>query len=411
MMDGGASNLRVDAGTGQRSNGLAILVLCVLIAMCEGGDVQSIGVTAPQIARELQLSASQMGIIFGSSVLGMLPGAVIGGRLADIFGRRNVLLVSMALFGLFSIATTQVWDYWSLVVIRLLTGVGLGGAMPNLIVLSSEAVSAERRGTAVSAMYAGNPLGGAAIAFVASLSGGIGGWHNVFYVGGLLPLVLIPLALALIPASSGRGVSHADDSGRSSISEALFGQGRAVTTISIWAAIACTLIIFYIMVSWMPTLIMGRGLSHAQAAMTQVCFNLGGAVGTVVVGFVLDAFSKRTVVVGVFALIFAGLIGLANSFSLLWLAVFITLLGITSIGAQSVIYAIASSRYPFSGRGTGVGGAVAAARLGGVVGPAAAGQLLALGRSATTVIGGSVPVAIVAAVATLIALRGRDEHD
>ncbi|MFB9126086.1 MFS transporter [Paraburkholderia dipogonis] len=363
MMESSASNLTAGARTWQRSNGLAILVLCVLIAMFE--DVQSIGVTAPQIARELQLSASQMGIIFGSSVLGMLPGALIGGRLTDIFGRKNVLLFSMAVFGLFSLATTQVWDYSSLVVVRLLTGLGLGGAMPNLMALSSEAVSAERRGTAVSAMYAGNPLGGASIAFVASLSAGTRGWHNVFYVGGLLPLVLIPLALVLIPASSGRSVTHTDESKHSSIYEAPFGQGRGVTTISIWAAIACTLIIFYIMVSWMPTLSMGRGLSHAQASITQVCFNLGGAVGTIVVGFFLDAFPKRAVVLGVFALIFAGLTGLANSFSPLGLAVFTTLLGITSIGTQSVIYAIASSRYPFSGRGTGIGGAVAAARLGG----------------------------------------------
>ncbi|MFB9126078.1 3-(3-hydroxy-phenyl)propionate transporter MhpT [Paraburkholderia dipogonis] len=410
-MESGASNLRAGADTGQRSNGLAILVLCVLIAVCEGGDVQAIGVTAAQIERAFHLSPSQMGIIFSASVFGMLPGSLIGGRLADIFGRRQVLLFSMAIFGLFSLATTQIWDYSSLVVIRFLTGVGLGGAMPNLIVLSCESVSAERRGTAVSAMYAGNPIGGALIAFVASLNGGIDAWHNVFYVGGILPIVLIPLVLAFVPARNGQSATHGAESCRTSISEALFGEGRGLTTVSVWMSITCTMIVFYFMVNWMPTLIMGRGLSHAQASMTQVCFNLGGAVGTFAVGVVLDAFSKRKVVIAVFSLIFAGLIGLANSYSMVWLLVFITLLGVTSIGAQSVIYAIAAPRYPFSGRGTGIGAAVGAARVGGVAGPAAAGQLLALGKSAAMVIGASVPVAVVAAAAILIAYRRPEERE
>lgn len=408
------SSLDVSAPAVRRGSDRCVLGLGALMAMIEGADLQAIGVTAPQIAHEFNLSPSQIGTIFSAAMAGLLPGALIGGRLTDIAGRKPVLLVSLALFGLFSLATTQVWNFPGLVLIRFLTGLGLGGAMPNLIALSSEAVSAERRGTVVSTMFAGMPVGAALIALVATFSAGQGGWHNIFYFGGVVPLLLILPGLAWLPASGGMAPASSatvSSCSRESASQALFGRGRAMTTVAIWISFFCTLIILYFLMNWLPTLIIGRGLTHMQAEITQICFNLGGAVGAIAVGMAMDTMSKRAVVVTTYALIFVALTGLGQSDSMQGLSVFVTLAGISVVGAQSMLYVLAATRYPFASRGTGVGAAVGVGRIGSIVGPAAAGQLLALGKTAAMVIGVSVPVAAIAAGAALLVLKMPDERD
>ncbi|MCF6561218.1 MFS transporter, partial [Escherichia coli] len=107
------------------------LGLCFIVALLEGLDLQSIGVAAPRMAREFGLSVGQMGLAFSAGTFGLLPGAMLGGRLADRIGRKRVLILATALFGIFSIATAHVWDFNSLLMIRVATGIGLGAAMPN----------------------------------------------------------------------------------------------------------------------------------------------------------------------------------------------------------------------------------------------------------------------------------------
>ena len=135
--------------------------LCFLVALMEGLDLQAAGIAAVGIAQAFELDKMQMGWIFSAGILGLLPGALGGGVLADRYGRKKVLLGSVALFGLFSIVTALAWDYPSLVFARLMTGVGLGAALPNLIALTSEAAGPRFRGTAVSLMYCGVPIGAA----------------------------------------------------------------------------------------------------------------------------------------------------------------------------------------------------------------------------------------------------------
>ena len=118
--------------------------LCFLVALMEGLDLQAAG-----IAHAFALDKMQMGWIFSAGILGLLPGALVGGMLADRYGRKRILIASVALFGLFSLATAISWDFSSLVFARLMTGVGLGAALPNLIALTSEAAGPRFRGTAV----------------------------------------------------------------------------------------------------------------------------------------------------------------------------------------------------------------------------------------------------------------------
>lgn len=167
--------------------------LCFLVALMEGLDLQAAGIAAGGIAQAFALDKMQMGWIFSAGILGLLPGALVGGMLADRYGRKRILIGSVALFGLFSLATAIAWDFPSLVFARLMTGVGLGAALPNLIALTSEAAGPRFRGTAVSLMYCGVPIG-AALAATLGFAGANLAWQTVFWVGGVVPLILNALA-------------------------------------------------------------------------------------------------------------------------------------------------------------------------------------------------------------------------
>ncbi|MEM5295032.1 3-(3-hydroxy-phenyl)propionate transporter MhpT [Burkholderia sp. JPY481] len=385
------------------------LALCFLVAVLEGIDLQSTGVAAPRMAHEFGLSVGQLGLAFSAGMLGLLPGAMIGGRLADRIGRKRVLMISMAVFGIFSIATAQVWSFESLLIARLLTGIGLGGAMPNLIALSSEAVDPRHRNTAVSVMYCGMPVGGALAALIAVLSAGATAWRHIFYVGGVGPLIIIPLLIALLPesrefAAESRESTKADKP-LLSTRAVLFGEGRAAATIGIWISFFCTLIVLYFLLNWLPSLTVGRGMSRSQAGIAQIFFNVGSVIGVLGIGVLMDRFRQGLSVTAVYACIVGALIALSQVASIETLSVAVLFAGMGVVGAQSMLYALSAASYPTSVRGTGVGAAVAVGRVGSIVGPAAAGQLLSMGKSSALVIGASVPVTIIAAITALLVIR------
>ena len=147
--------------TASNSRLMLTVGLCFMVALMEGLDLQAAGIAAVGMAQAFALDKMQMGWIFSAGILGLLPGALVGGMLADRYGRKRILLGSVLLFGLFSIATALVWNYPTLLLARLLTGVGLGAALPNLIALTSEAAGPRFRGRAVSLMYCGVPIGAA----------------------------------------------------------------------------------------------------------------------------------------------------------------------------------------------------------------------------------------------------------
>ncbi|RKP49691.1 3-(3-hydroxy-phenyl)propionate transporter MhpT [Pararobbsia silviterrae] len=386
-----------------------VLSLCLIVAILEGVDLQSTGVAAPRMAHEFGLSVTQMGLAFSAGMFGLLPGAMIGGRLADRIGRKRVLLLSMVVFGMFSILTALVWSFPSLLVARVLTGLGLGGAMPNLIALSAEAVAPRRRNTAVSIMYCGMPLGGALAAFIGVLSAGDTAWRHIFYAGGIGPLIVVPLLLLWLPESRAFETESAVARGTAVEPKptlaVLFGEGRAAATIEIWISYFCTLIVLYFLLNWLPSLIVSRGLSHAQAGVTQIFFNAGSVIGVLALGLLMDRYKPRAIVTIVYVGIVASLIALSGAMTMGALSVSVLFAGMCVVGAQAVLYALAAACYRTEFRGTGVGAAVAVGRLGSIVGPLAAAQLLAIGKSASMVIGASVPVTVVALVTAWLAVR------
>lgn len=391
------------AGGGGTSS-KATIALCLAIALLEGLDLQSAGVAGPRMAKEFHLAVAQMGWAFSAGAIGLLPGAALGGRLADRFGRKRVLMWSVALFGLFSLATTMVWNFESLLVARLLTGLGLGAAMPNLIALCSEAAGEQQRSTAVGAMYCGMPFGAAIAAVIGMLGTGEASWRHVFYVGGLGPIVMVPL-LGLFLRESQQFVaaqaSKAAKEGAPTVTQALWRAGRARTTIALWISYLGTLIVLYFLMNWLPSMVLARGLTRVQSNLVLMLFNIGGGIGAVAIATIMDRFGRRGTVIGMYVGIVAALTVLASAGGASSTAVGGLLCGFFIVGGQSVLYALAGHAYPTEVRGTGVGAAVAVGRLGSILGPLVAGQLFALGQSTSMLVGSSIPLVVIAALAAL----------
>lgn len=389
----------------EKSTVATTLALCFAIALLEGLDLQSVGVAAPRMAREFGLTVSQMGIAFSAGTFGLLPGAMLGGRLADRIGRKRVLIASVVLFGLLSIATAQVSTFAMLVVVRVLTGIGLGGAMPNLIALSSEAVEPRSRSSAVATMYCGIPFGGVIASVIGVLLAGDTEWRHIFYVGGVGPLLLVPLLVWFLPESRAYLDVAGTPAARASVGKTLFGDGRATSTVALWVSYFCTLIVLYFLLNWLPSLMASRGLDRAHVGLVQIAFNVGAGLGALGIGAALDRMRASRVVGGMYVGIVLSLAALAAAPGFGSLAAAAFTAGMFVVGGQSVLYALAAIYYPTAMRGTGVGAAVAVGRLGSVVGPLAAATLLAAGRSAPVVIGASIPVTLVAAFAAFVLIR------
>ncbi|WP_321846058.1 3-(3-hydroxy-phenyl)propionate transporter MhpT [Paraburkholderia bannensis] len=399
--------------SGAGGSNKATIGLCLAIALLEGLDLQSAGVAGPRMAKEFSLAVAQMGWAFSAGAIGLLPGAALGGRLADRFGRKRVLMASVTLFGLFSLATTLVWNFESLLVARLLTGLGLGAAMPNLIALCSEAAGPQQRSTAVGAMYCGMPFGAAIAALIGMLGASPTSWRDVFYVGGLGPIVMVPLLGAFLRESHQFVAARAAKSARESvpgISEALWRHGRARTTIALWISYLGTLIVLYFLMNWLPSMVLSRGLTRVQSNIVLMMFNIGGGIGAVAIATIMDRFGRRRTVIGMYAGIALALAALASAGGAASMACGGLLCGLFLVGGQSVLYALAGHAYPTEVRGTGVGAAVAVGRLGSILGPLVAGQLFALGQSSSVLVASSIPLCVIAALAALTVVGGFARH-
>ena len=301
---------------------------------------------------------------------------MLGGRLADRIGRKRVLIASVVLFGLLSIATAQVSTFAMLVVVRVLTGIGLGGAMPNLIALSSEAVEPRSRSSAVATMYCGIPFGGVIASLIGVLLAGDTEWRHIFYVGGVGPLLLVPLLVWFLPESRAYLDVAGTQAARTSVARTLFGDGRTTSTVALWVSYFCTLIVLYFLLNWLPSLMASRGRSRARRPRADRVQRRRetGALG---IGAALDRMRASRVVGGMYVGIVLSLAALAAAPGFASLAAAAFAAGMFVVGGRSVLYALAAIYYPTAMRGTGVGAAVAVGRLGSVVGPLAAATLLA----------------------------------
>ncbi|MFW1859429.1 3-(3-hydroxy-phenyl)propionate transporter MhpT [Acinetobacter defluvii] len=384
------------------------VLICFLIAVIEGLDIQAAGIAAAGIREYFGLDSSQLGIFFSAGILGLLPGALLGGRFADRIGRKKVLIWSTAVFAIFTLCTVWVNSFQSLLVVRFLAGAGLGAAMPILITLASEAVSPANRGRAVGLMYCGMPVGAAILSLVASTSFGAE-WKNIFYLGGLLPIIVIPIMILFLPES--KEYLKAQEKVGTSAAEPqatfkdLFNTQNLARTILIWVSYFFTLMVVYIMLSWLPSLFTELGFTRKEGATAQFYFMVSATIGTVILGMLTDRWKKAYVIVLMYGGILAGLFALNMASSLTQMYLASALVGAFVIGCQGVLYAFGSIVYPTEVRGTGVGMASAVGRIGAMLGPTIAGQLLAAGFGAAGVISAAIPCIVISAIFMLILIR------
>jgi AAHS family 3-hydroxyphenylpropionic acid transporter len=255
-------------------------------------------------------------------------------------------------------------------------------------------------------MYCGLPLGGALASFVAARGGVHLDWRANFYIGGFGPVILAPLLDVLLPNSRRPAPAQAEPEPQASpsIAKVLFGEGRAPSTVLLWLGYFFTLLVVYLLLNWVPTLMAGKGLTRPQSSTVALTMNLGAAVGSLVLGLLMDG-KRRRAAVGVtyvgMALSLAAL-AVLTGFSPLMAAG--ACAGFFVIGGQLVLYALSPDCYPAPIRGAGVGAAVAAGRLGSIAGPLLGGEVLAAGYGAPVVLGLAVPGLAVAAIAVLALL-------
>jgi MFS transporter, AAHS family, 3-hydroxyphenylpropionic acid transporter len=398
----------------RNASGLTLL-LCALAALTEGFDTQSMGVAAPRVIAEFGLSTSQAAIIFSSTTFGLFLGAGAGGRIADHWGRKRALIMSMLLFGLFSILTAMAVGPRTLFAARLLTGLGLGGAMPNFISLCSEATQDHRRVSIVTLIMAAMPFGGAVAALTALGAQAGWGWRTIFYVGGIAPILLALLMAVLLPSM--RSSAAAPDPGHrlpriEGVGAALVAGEQRGTTLLLWVAYFFTQLVLLLMLNWLPSLILGFGFTRSEASWAAVCFNLGGSFGAGFLGRLHAGRHRRLMVAVTYCAIALALVAVSTVGKAFYLAAAAcAVAGVFIIGAQLILFALAPLYYKKSIRGTGVGASVSMGRLGSVMGPLYAGALLAGGGSSAAVLLGILPFVALGGGAAFALTRRKQSND
>ena len=377
----------------------SIFALCFLIVLLDGFDTAAIGFIAPSLLKEWGLSKAALAPVLSAALFGLAAGGLTAGPCADRFGRKTVLVAAVALFGAACTWSAFSADLTQLTVLRFVTGLGLGAAMPNAVTLMSEYCPDQRRATLTNAMFCGFPLGAALGGFLAAWMIPQWGWRSVLLLGGLVPLVLAVAMLARLPESvrylvakrrpaariraalqrispSAREVQAFTMSEKSADASKVKSTGVRVIlsrpfivgTVMIWLAYFMGLVIFYSLINWMPILFKEAGLDARTATLAASLFPLGG-VGAVFLGVLMDRFNPNRVIALCFSLSAVSVyaIGLSvGSVALLMTVVFVA--GTLMNTAQSSLPALAASFYPTQGRATGVAWMMGVGRFGGVAG-------------------------------------------
>ncbi|STU50730.1 4-hydroxybenzoate transporter [Klebsiella pneumoniae] len=367
--------------------------LCFMVALMEGLDLQAAGSPPSAWRRPLRWIKCRWA---GSSALGSSACCPVRWWAACWRTATGVSAFCWGrcwLFGLFSLATALAWSFPTLLLARLLTGVGLGAALPNLIALTSEAAGSRFRGRAVSLMYCGVPIG-AALAAALGFSGLAAAWQIIFWIGGVVPLLLIPLLMRWLPESQAFQRAEASVPLRT-----LFAPGQAAATLLLWLGYFFTLLVVYMLINWLPMLLVGQGFRASQAAGVMFSLQIGAACGTLLLGALMDKLTPLRMSLLIYSGILASLLALGSASSLTGMLLAGFVAGLFATGGQSVLYALAPLFYPAAIRATGVGTAVAVGRLGAMSGPLLAGKMLALGTGTVGVMAASAPGIVLAGVA------------
>jgi len=395
-------------------------------------DLTIIGFAVPSLSASWHLKPYNFAPVIVAGVIAGALGSFVLGTAADWIGRKPTVIAGVLLFSVFTLLTPTATSLQSLAIYRFLIGLGLGGMVPNAMAIAGEYSPTRIREQAVSFAACGLPMGSMAAAVISFLLIPAFGWKSVFYVGGIVPLVIVPfliwyfpesirfLALkkknsaqiarilrAISPSSNfsaeNQFVLNEQRASRSTISS-LFTEGRAPVTLLLFAIFFICLLEMYFFNQWLPSLLQQSGIPMKRAFFVAAIFGVGGVIG----GFVGGWFSKRLDSCRVLGSIFVGTCISVIALSLshghpLVIMVVAFFAGFFTNGATVVEMAVAASVYPTAIRGTGLGWALGVGRIGTIVGPTLAGILLAMGIAIPKLfLLSAIPVAIGAVAAFVL---------
>jgi AAHS family 4-hydroxybenzoate transporter-like MFS transporter len=415
-----------------------IVLLCFLIVFLDGLDTAAMGFIAPALSQEWGIDRASLGPVMSAALIGMVFGALGSGPLADRFGRKGVLVVAVSLFGIFSLLSAYSTSLDQLLVLRLLTGLGLGAAMPNATTLLSEYTPERRKSLLVTSMFCGFNLGMACGGFVSAKMIPLLGWQSLLMLGGLLPLalavvlwfwlpesarflvvknrsvdrirkVLAPISPAEVATAAGFSVPEQKGMQGRNVLKLMFSGTFGKGTLLLWSTYFMGLVIVYLLTSWLPTLLRDSGASMEQSALIGALFQFGGVLSAVGVGWAMDRCNPHKVIGIAYLLagVFAWLVGRSLD-NVAVLAVLVLVAGMCINGAQSAMPSLAARFYPTQIRATGVSWMLGIGRFGAILGAWAGATLLGLGWNFEQVLTALVLPAALATIAVVI--KGRVSH-
>jgi AAHS family 4-hydroxybenzoate transporter-like MFS transporter len=389
----------------------AVLFLCFTVLALDGFDTAAIGYVAPALVAKWGVARSALAPVLSAALFGLAFGAMAAGPSADRFGRKPVILISTLGFAVFSILTAYADSIQSMTVLRFLTGLGLGAAMPNAVTLMAELAPARNRSFIVNAVYVGFPLGAAAGGFVAAGIIPRYGWESVFLLGGILPLLFLPVMARMLPESvaymvarrypasavanvleriSGKDLGHVTsfvpgDGGKTPAAKGALAQVLSgsclLPSLMLWTTYFMGLLIFYLLTSWMPLMMKDAGFTIEKAALLSALFPLGGGIGTLAGGWLMDKFNPSRVLAFTYLAAAFLLVAVGQSLSsgnVVAFAILVFAAGTMVTGAQASLPALAAPLYPTQARATGIAWMLGVGRFGGILGAMVGGVLLGM---------------------------------
>ena len=391
---------------------LLIIIICFLLNVADGFDVVAISMAAPHIAAEWQIDSKLLGVVLSAELVGMMVGSVVLSSISDSYGRRYILMFSVAAISIAMLATSQATNVTQLIIMRVITGLGVGGVLTSAAALASEFSPSKYRDMAVIAVTSGFATGALIIGPVAAYFLSSGDWQSVFMIGGILGLVLLILVAAFIPESMEFiAQQHGNNehrltkvnsilsrlklatltelpnpktkaiTGAGAIITSLLGPVHRSTTLRLWVVFFLGYWVVYLLMKWTPKLFVNMGYDISTGIYALTIFTLGGLFGNAVVAVLSTRFRITYVISAMFTL--CGLLLIIYS---QWKptdipTLYILLFFINSCltGPLSGMYAVSTNSYPADLRASGLGWCLGIGRTGSIGSPIAAGFFIAAG--------------------------------
>lgn len=387
-----------------------IVFICFLMNILDGMDVMVISYCAPAIAKSWDVSPEALGAVFSAGLAGMALGALLLAPYADQIGRKKMILLSAFLLGVSMFLTGYSQNVTQLMLLRFISGLGIGSMLASTAALTAEYTPNRSKDFWVSFVIAGYPVGAVTSGYIAASVVPGSGWQMMFKIAGMASFVTLPLIALFLSESIDFYLRKQPKLalekvnlilGKIKIDELvalpekppkisgipvkqLLTKAYKVSTIQLWTALFFAFGCLYFLVSWIPKLASNAGLSMELAIYAGTVFNMGAFFGIVIQGFISSKIGlKKTIasfLIGTSFLMVIFEVFIGSD----WLLVIFGLLGFTIQGGFVGLYAVAARMYPTEFRTTGVGWAIGAGRLGGVIGPAVGGILVGMGLTMAT---------------------------